>query len=598
MGYRKNRLTLIKTCKNIFTLILSVFFLYNFANETDPSIIDSLTREAYLNARINADLSISTAHRSLSDSKRTNYKKGIADASLALGAAYLAKYNPNDSSGYYYHHSLDIYRQLNDPLGVGRSCYGLSYVYNFKSQPDKALEFAYRSMENFEKAGSSRELIAALEATIFLEKQQDNYEKALELSNKAIEIAGSINDTVQWAAALNNKGNVLKDMFLFNPAIDAYFEAFNLWKLSNDTSGLAIAFGSIANAYFFEGDYDKSLEYNFKKLYIIKNTKNSWETNKTLNNIALSYSQINKHDSALYYMNQSLGIAKRINYPEGIATSYDNMASTYLSLGNTDSTLFYITKAMAIAQKINSPNLAKFELNKAMALSKKKNYTDALALAKKAYKGAKQKKDNHTLKDASWLLNDIYYHLGQRDLAYPYLTEYMKLSDSISNMEFMRKVTRLDIKYEYETEQRKAQYEIDMLAKNNQLKTERLRKTWIVLIALMLLSLAGAGISLLLIRNKNHRIEQMNLEIRNYLFQLDKLKAGSKNDNHIAELSKSYGLTQRETEIMELISTGIGNEEIADKLFVSKNTIKFHIKNIFIKLDVRNRVQALQKIAG
>ncbi|HHE40131.1 MAG TPA: LuxR family transcriptional regulator, partial [Candidatus Cloacimonetes bacterium] len=55
-------------------------------------------------------------------------------------------------------------------------------------------------------------------------------------------------------------------------------------------------------------------------------------------------------------------------------------------------------------------------------------------------------------------------------------------------------------------------------------------------------------------------------------------------------------LTQREAEIMELIETGIGNEEIAEKLFVSRNTIKFHIKNIFIKLDVRNRVQALHKM--
>jgi LuxR family maltose regulon positive regulatory protein len=48
---------------------------------------------------------------------------------------------------------------------------------------------------------------------------------------------------------------------------------------------------------------------------------------------------------------------------------------------------------------------------------------------------------------------------------------------------------------------------------------------------------------------------------------------------------------------MNLISTGIGNEEIANKLFVSKNTVKFHIKNIFIKLDVKNRVQAMQKSA-
>jgi DNA-binding CsgD family transcriptional regulator len=575
-----------------------MFFGKTYGNDKDTSRINLLTKTAYNEARINPGQSIKNAHEALFFSKNIQYKKGIADAHLALGTAFLAKYNPGDSATIYYHLALENYIQLNDFTGQARTCYGLSYVYNFKSQPDKALKFGYLSKENFEKAGNAREVIAALEAIIFLEKQQDSYEKALNLSDKAIEIASSINDTVQWAGALNNKGNVLNDMFLFNPAIDAYFEAFNLWKLSNDTSGFAIAYGSIANAYFFEGDYEKSLEYNFKKLNITKNSKNHWETNKTLNNIALSYSQLNKHDSALFYMNKSLAIARMLNYPEGIANSYDNMASTFLSLGNTDSTLYYSSEAIAIAERINSPNLARFELNKAMALSGQKKYIDALALAKKAYNLAKQNNDNHTLKDASWLLNDIYYHLGKRDLAYPFLTEYLKLSDSISNMEYMRKVTRLDIQHEYETKQRKAQYEIDMLAKNNQLKTERLRKTWIVLIAILLLSIAGAGISFLVIKNKDNRIEQMNLEIRNYLFQLEKLKAGSKKENPITELAKNYGLTQRETEIMELIATGIGNEDIADKLFVSKNTIKFHIKNIFIKLDVRNRVQALQKMAG
>ena len=534
----------------------------------------------------------------LSTSKIYAYKKGIADANLALGTAFLAKYNPGDSATFYYHQALDNYIQLNNFTGQARACYGLSYVYNFKGLPKKAIEFGYESVDYFEKAGGTREAIAALEAIIFLEKQEDNYEKALELSDKAIELAHSLNDTLQWANALNNKGNVLKDMFLFNPAIDAYFEAFRLWQFKNDTTGLAIAYGSIANAYFFEGDYKKSLEYNFKKLPITKSAGNYWETNKTLNNIALSYNQLAKHDSALFYMKKSLSIAKGLNYPEGIANSYDNMASAFLSLGNIDSTLFYSTKAIAIAENINSPNRAKYELNKTMALIKQKKFTDALVIGKRAYNLSKQNKDNHTRRDAARLLNDIYYNLGQRDLAYLFLTEYLKLNDSISNMDYMRKVIRLDIQHEYETKQKKALYEIDMLAKNNELKTERLRKTWILLFAFVLLSIAGATISLLIIKNKDHRIEQMKLELRNYLFQLEKLKTGSKQEDPIGELANNYGLTQRETEIMELIATGIGNEEIAEKLFISKNTIKFHIKNIFIKLDVRNRVQALQKMAG
>ena len=51
-------------------------------------------------------------------------------------------------------------------------------------------------------------------------------------------------------------------------------------------------------------------------------------------------------------------------------------------------------------------------------------------------------------------------------------------------------------------------------------------------------------------------------------------------------------LTQRETEILALVSAGAGNEEIADKLCISPHTVKTHVYNIFKKINVPNRLQA------
>jgi NarL family two-component system response regulator LiaR len=45
-------------------------------------------------------------------------------------------------------------------------------------------------------------------------------------------------------------------------------------------------------------------------------------------------------------------------------------------------------------------------------------------------------------------------------------------------------------------------------------------------------------------------------------------------------------------EIMELISKSMTNEEIADKLFISSKTVKTHLRNIFMKAGIRNRVEA------
>ena len=55
------------------------------------------------------------------------------------------------------------------------------------------------------------------------------------------------------------------------------------------------------------------------------------------------------------------------------------------------------------------------------------------------------------------------------------------------------------------------------------------------------------------------------------------------------------GISKREFEVLGLIASGLSNQEIADKLFVSVNTIKSHSSNLFQKLDVSRRTQAIQR---
>jgi len=54
------------------------------------------------------------------------------------------------------------------------------------------------------------------------------------------------------------------------------------------------------------------------------------------------------------------------------------------------------------------------------------------------------------------------------------------------------------------------------------------------------------------------------------------------------------GITKRELEILELISQGLSNREIAEKLFVSENTVKTHSSRLFEKLSAKRRTQAVQ----
>jgi DNA-binding NarL/FixJ family response regulator len=69
-----------------------------------------------------------------------------------------------------------------------------------------------------------------------------------------------------------------------------------------------------------------------------------------------------------------------------------------------------------------------------------------------------------------------------------------------------------------------------------------------------------------------------------FIFEgIDKDKSLKKSSNR---------LTERQIEILALVAVGATNEEIADKLYISPNTVKTHLYNIFRKINVPNRVQA------
>jgi two-component system, NarL family, response regulator LiaR len=61
---------------------------------------------------------------------------------------------------------------------------------------------------------------------------------------------------------------------------------------------------------------------------------------------------------------------------------------------------------------------------------------------------------------------------------------------------------------------------------------------------------------------------------------------------------EEYGITPRETEILGLLAEGLSYKEIAAQIFISVKTIRKHIYNIYEKLHVHSRLEALNKFFG
>lgn len=95
-------------------------------------------------------------------------------------------------------------------------------------------------------------------------------------------------------------------------------------------------------------------------------------------------------------------------------------------------------------------------------------------------------------------------------------------------------------------------------------------------------------------------------ELQLYLSEIYGLKEQLKNastteketslNSKIEEIKTTYDLTEREVDILLHITKGFSNKQIAEKLFISVNTVKYHTKNLYEKLDVKKRTEISSKI--
>ncbi len=76
---------------------------------------------------------------------------------------------------------------------------------------------------------------------------------------------------------------------------------------------------------------------------------------------------------------------------------------------------------------------------------------------------------------------------------------------------------------------------------------------------------------------------------------ITKLRLAINNKEKRKNIQSNAELSTREIETLKLIAKNLTNPEIADKLFVSVNTVKTHLKNIYLKLEVDSRAKAVTK---
>lgn len=94
--------------------------------------------------------------------------------------------------------------------------------------------------------------------------------------------------------------------------------------------------------------------------------------------------------------------------------------------------------------------------------------------------------------------------------------------------------------------------------------------------------------------------EMMRTQIRDYmdeirLSEVKELETKQQGSENIKSIVDSFNLSDREKEVLVELSQGQSNSAIAKRLFISTNTVKYHTSNIYTKLNVKNRAEAVSK---
>lgn len=508
----------VTTIAIIFFLFLSrgVISAFPAREPADTAVINQLTREAYIIARQTPGKAISKGHRALQFSKNTDYKKGMADASLALGMAHLAKFNHADSALIYNIKALELFESLGDTRGKALACYALAYVYSFRGELEESERYSNLSLGYFKEVGDKQGVINAYHALSYLAKQKNNPDQALSHINNAIEIARTVNDTTSLADVLNSMGNLYKDMGLFKNAIDRYFEALGLWEEIGDSTGLSIAYGSIGLMYYYQNDYEEALEYNFKKLSIVQSKGELWEESKTYNTLANIYNARAQHDSALWFNRKALDLNKEMNYRSGLVAAFHNMAFTLLMKSEIDSAYFYGHKAVELARSINDPLLDNALVTLGKIYRAREDYPAALQHVLEAYRMGKKQKRPLVISEAAALVSDLYNLTGRKDLAYNYLKEFHQINDSLKNDVFHKKITRLDLQYEYDKKQEAAEFS---RMQERLLQESRISRQELFLKGLLIMVLLLVIIAALYIRHSRFRARYARMDFEQRLLR-------------------------------------------------------------------------------
>ena len=434
-------------------------------------------------------------------------------------------------------------------------------------------------------------------------RYEQDYSKSVMYHKRALSYFNKTTDTFFKAKCLNSLGVTYRKLNLEKEAFDNYFKALKLAEKINNKRGVTISLNGMGNVFLNTEQYDKALYYLKKALLIETEMKNPRGQEYGFANVGEVFLSLKQYDSAQYYFSKALVLSLKKPRKESTAIKYTLFGKLHQAKGEYQKSLAFYQKSIPDLTKYkNKRYLSKALINigiDQLALKQyvnaKNNISNGLEIAKNIHS-----KENITLGYKA--LTD--YYKQKKDYKNALITqEYAKVfHDSIVSEASQKSIISTQIAYETSKKDEQIQHLAEAKKESDEKAISNYWKFIYSLLFSFLIVIASILLFYLFRKNKDLEMQYKNTELQNYLLQIDELKHKAKDKSQslsnkdLSNKFKEFELSKREIEVLTHISNGLSNTQIADKMFVSNNTIKTHISHIYSKLDVKNRVQAIKKI--
>jgi len=334
-------------------------------------------------------------------------------------------------------------------------------VASYRTNPEETYNYAQKALELAEKLDVKTEIAKCFHILGIFYAERGDLKRALEYFFKSLETLEKIGDQNRKGVAIGAIARIYQMLENHEMALEYDIKALDIAISNNDSANIATNYNNVGADYNNLKNYSQAIE-NYNNALIIANKKNNTKLQALLHlNIGYTYIKTSDLKLAFDNLNNAKKLYSKIDDKYGLANTYNKLAEYFNEIEKNDSTIKYASQALELSENIGTITI---------------------------------------IRESAGLLSHAYENAENYQLAYKYLTQFNELNDSITNSGNTKKITQLEMKYEFEKEK-----EINEIKHKEDIKRQQNLKIFFI-IAFLLSLLLVTFIFL------NYRIKQKSEE--------------------------------------------------------------------------------------